>query len=201
MVGMVGIMTTIPRILAFGGSLRANSYNQKLAALAADGAGAAGAEVTLVSLREFRMPLYDADLEEEQGMPEPARDFKSLIANHDGLIIACPEYNGSITGALKNAIDWASRQESAGEPSLSAFRGKTAVILAASPGGFGGMRGLVHLRAILNNIGVNVLPTQVVVPRAHELFDSGSLPIDSKVNAQVKDLGAQLAAHLEKMLA
>lgn len=192
---------TTPRILAFGGSLRANSFNQKLAALAADGAGVAGAEVTLVSLREFRMPLFDGDFEDEEGMPESARDFKKLVSNHDGLIIACPEYNGSITGVLKNAIDWTSRKESDGELSLSAFRGKSAVILSASPGGFGGMRGLVHLRAILNNIGVNVLPTQVVVPRAHELFDAGSLPIDSKVNAKVKDLGAQLAGHLEKMLA
>jgi chromate reductase len=189
-----------PRILAFGGSLRANSFNQKLAALAADGARAAGAEVTLVSLRNFRMPVFDADFEAEFGMPEEARHLKSLVATHHGLIIACPEYNSSITAALKNAIDWASRQESDTEPSLSAFRDKTAVILSASPGGLGGMRGLVHVRAILNNIGVNVLPKQIAVPRVDERFDSDGLLTDAAILASVKELGALLAAHLVKIL-
>jgi chromate reductase, NAD(P)H dehydrogenase (quinone) len=189
-----------PRILAFGGSLRAGSYNQMAAALASDGAYAAGADVTLVALRDYRMPLFDADFEDAEGMPEPAREFKSLLAHHDGWIIGCPEYNSGITGALKNAIDWASREESGNEPPLSAFRGKTAVILSASPGELGGMRGLVQVRAILNNIGVNVLPTQVSIPRAHKLFDETGLLTDEKYSARVRDLGAQLAGHLEKLI-
>jgi NAD(P)H-dependent FMN reductase len=105
-----------PRILAFGGSLRAESFNQKLAAIAAEGARAAGAEVTLIALRDFRMPLFDEDLEAEEGMPETARKLKTLFAEHDGLIIASPEYNSTITAALKNAIDWVSRATTPGEP-------------------------------------------------------------------------------------
>ncbi len=190
-----------PRILAFGGSLRAGSYNQKIAALAADGACAAGADVTLVALRDFRMPIFDQDEEDEHGMPEPAREFKRLLANHDGWIVASPEYNSGITGALKNAIDWASRTETDDEASLSAFRGKTAVILSASPGALGGMRGLVQVRSILTNLGVNVLPGQVSVPRAHEAFDATGLITAPDLNAKVKDLGARLADHLAKLLA
>lgn len=190
-----------PRILAFGGSLRAGSMNQKLAALALDGAYASGADVTLIALRDFRMPLFDQDSEDAAGMPEPAREFKHLLANHDGFIIACPEYNGGITGALKNAIDWASRRERDNEPSLSAFRDKAAVILSTSPGALGGIRGLAQVRAVLTHVGVNVLPTQVAVPHGGDAFSEEGLLKDAAMNGRVKDLGARLAAHLGKMLA
>jgi len=190
-----------PRILAFSGSLRADSYNQKLAAIAATGAVDAGAEVTLVSLRDFPMPLLDQDLEDASGLPENARKLKELFLAHDGLIIASPEYNSSLTGALKNAIDWVSRATSENEPPVAAFRGKTAVILTASPGGYGGLRGLVHLRSILGNIGVTVLPDQIAVPKAYEAFaDNGHL-LDEKQNKAVQELGAKLSRHLAKVLA
>jgi NAD(P)H-dependent FMN reductase len=185
-----------PRILAFSGSLRAASFNQKLATLAAAAARDAGAEVTLISLRDFRMPLFDEDLETSEGMPEAAAKLKALFAAHDGLIIASPEYNSTITAALKNAIDWVSRATSPDEPPLSALSGKTAAILAASPGGYGGSRGLIQLRPFLVNIGITVLPDQVTIPTAHEAFGADGNLIDPGQAAAVTALGAKLAATL-----
>ena len=190
-----------PRILAFGGSLRRDSYNQKLAAIAAQGAREAGAEVTLIALRDFPMPVYDGDLEEASGMPEQAKRLKDLFRKHDGLIISAPEYNSSITAALKNAIDWVSRTESDDEPPLIAYTGKSAILCAASPGALGGLRGLVHVKAILGNIGVTVLPNQVAVGKAYEAFATDGSLVDAKLAAKVKGLGAELARHLAKMLA
>ena len=190
-----------PRILAFGGSLRRDSYNQKLATVAAAGAREAGAEVTVISLRDFALPVFDEDLEAASGMPEAAKRLKAIFRDHDGLIIASPEYNSSITAALKNAIDWVSRGESDDEPSLSALTGKTAVVCSASPGGLGGMRGLVHLRAILGSIGITVLPDQIAIGKAYEAFTPDGALVDEKQQARVKALGANLAKHLSKLLA
>lgn len=185
-----------PRILAFGGSLRADSFNQKLASIAAEAARTAGGEVTLVALRDFRMPLFDEDLENEEGMPENARRLKALFAEHDGLIIASPEYNSTITAVLKNAIDWVSRSTSEGEAPLAVLAGKTAAILSASPGGYGGARSLTQLRPFLENIRITVLKDQVSIPKAHEAFDdSGNLADPAQADA-VKSLMAELVAKL-----
>ena len=192
---------TTPRILVFGGSLRRDSWNQKLASVAAAGAKAAGAEVTLISLNDFPMPLFNEDLEDESGMPEGAKQLKQLMFEHHGLIIASPEYNSSITAALKNAIDWVSRTTSEDEPPMAAFTGKVAALCSASPGALGGMRGLVHLRAILGNIGVLVLPDQVALSKAHEAFREDGTLADPKMEARVKKLTAQLTQHLMKQLA
>lgn len=194
-------MPTIPRILVFGGSLRRDSFNQKLAAIAAEGARSAGAKVTLISLRDYSLPVFDEDLETAIGKPDPAIQLKALFRDHHGLIIASPEYNSSVTAALKNAIDWVSRADSDEEPALSAFSGKSAILCSASPGALGGLRGLVHLRAILGNIGVTVLPDQVAVGGAYQAFkDDGSLA-DEKQAVRVKNLGGILAKHLSKILA
>lgn len=190
-----------PRILAFGGSLRRDSFNQKLAAIAATGAREAGAEVTLIALRDFPLPVFDQDFEDASGMPEAAKRLKQLFREHHGLLIAAPEYNSSITAALKNAIDWVSRAESDDEPPLVAFTGKTAGLCAASPGALGGLRGLVHVRAILGNIGVTVLPDQVAVSKAYEAFAADGSLTSEKQATKVKSLGAQLARHLTKLLA
>lgn len=190
-----------PRILAFGGSLRRDSFNQKLAAVAAAGAREAGAEVTLIALRDFPLPVFDQDLEDAEGMPAAARALKQLFREHDGLLIAAPEYNSSLTAALKNALDWVSRAETDDEPLLVAFTGKTAALCAASPGALGGLRDLVHVRAILGNIGVTVLPDQVAVGKAHEAFSADGALSDEKQAARVQKLGAQLARHLTKLLA
>ena len=190
-----------PRILAFGGSLRRDSYNQKLAAIAASGGREAGAEVAVISLRDFPLPVFDEDLEATSGMPEAAKRLKAIFREHNGLIIAAPEYNSSITAALKNAIDWVSRGESDDEPSLSALTGKIAVVCSASPGGLGGMRGLVHLRAILGSIGMTVLPDQIAIGKAYEAFTPEGALADAKQQARVKALGSNLAKHLSKLLA
>ena len=182
-----------PKILAFAGSTRAGSFNRQLLAIAADAARAAGAEVTVVELRELALPLFDQDLEAVSGLPEGARKFKALLRASDGFLIASPEYNSSVTAVLKNAIDWASRAESDDEPPLAAFRGKSAALFAASPGALGGLRGLVHLRSILGNIGVLVLPDQVCIPVAHEAFDGVGKLKDERKTRQVAVLAKALA--------
>jgi len=185
-----------PRILAFSGSLREGSFNQKIATIAADAAREAGADVTLVSLRDYRMPLYDGDLEAAEGMPEAATRLKALFAEHDGLIIASPEYNGFITAALKNSIDWISRTTSEDEPMLSVLKGKKAAIISASPGGYGGARSLAALRMFLGNIYIDVLPEQVSVATAHEAFnEDGSLKDPAQTDA-IKKLASDLVAAL-----
>lgn len=194
-------MSTVPRLLAFGGSLRRDSYNQKLAAVAAAGAREAGAEVTVIALRDFPLPLFDADVEEADGMPENAKKLKALFREHHGFIIASPEYNSSITAALKNTIDWVSRAESDDEPALSAFTGKTAALCAASPGALGGLRGLVHLRAILGNLGITLLPDQVAVSKAYDAFDEHGGLKDAKMDRRVRSIGAALSKLTAKLIA
>ncbi len=98
-----------PRVLAFAGSARVDSYNSKLVKVAAEGVRGAGAEVTLIDLRDFPLPLFDQDLEAAGGLPDNARELKEIMLKHDGLLIAAPEYNSSITPLLKNTIDWVSR--------------------------------------------------------------------------------------------
>jgi len=162
---------TNPKILAFAGSTRAESYNHRLLSLAADLAEAEGAEVRRLRLNDLELPLFDEDFERDQGPPAGATQFKEWLIESHGMLIASPEYNSSITAVLKNAIDWAS-WPAEGEPPLVAFRGKAAGLVSASPGGLGGMRGLVHLRAILGNIGVMVVPEQVSVNGADKAFGS-----------------------------
>ena len=191
-------MAYTPRILAFAGSTRGESHNKKLVRLAVAGAEAAGAAVTLIDLRDFPLPLFDEDLETRDGLPPAARRLKDLMLAHEGLLLACPEYNSSITGVLKNAIDWASRPVP-GEASLACFVDKVAALLSASPGALGGLRGLVHVRAILGNIGVLVLPTQVAVPRAHEAFQIDGTLKDPKQQATVRKLGEDVARVLAKV--
>lgn len=191
-------MTRAPRILAFAGSLRTGSFNKLLVRVAAEGARAAGAEVTLLDLRELPMPIYDADIETERGIPENGKRLKSLMSEHDALLISTPEYNTSIPGGLKNAIDWASRSEP-GEPVLACFDGKVAGLLSASPGAFGGMRGLITLRAILSNIRVLVIPQQLALPKAHEAFAPDGSLLDPKREAAARAIGAELARVTAKL--
>lgn len=181
------------KILAFSGSLRAGSYNQKLVKIAAAAAEEAGAEVTVISLAGFPMPLFDEDLEARDGKPPKARELKRLFKEHDALLIASPEYNSMISAALKNAIDWVSRSDSDDESPLSAIAGKTAAILSASPGGYGGARSLGFLRPFLENVKVTVIAEQFSLPTAHEAFaEDGSL-LDPDMTAQVKAIGRKLA--------
>ena len=190
----------MPRILAFASSTRRESFNKKLVAVAAQGAREAGAEVTLIDLKDFPLPLFDQDLEAEQGMPENGKKLKKLFIAHDGLLIASPEYNSSFPAVLKNAIDWVSRP-APGEPSLVAFNGKVATLMSASPGALGGLRGLVHVRSILGNLGVIVLPDQIAVAQAHEAFNPDGTLKDPKRQAGIEGLGRTLAEFLAKLKA
>jgi len=191
-------MSYTPKILAFAGSTRKESFNKKLVKIAAEGARVAGAQVTYLDLRDIPMPLYDGDLETEQGVPENAKKFKAMLLAHDGFLISAPEYNSSISGVLKNAIDWASRPLP-GEAPLACFAGKSAVLMSASPGALGGLRGLVIVRSLLSNINVIVLPGQVAVPKAHEAFDTEGKLKDSKQQASIEALGRDLAGILIKL--
>ena len=165
-----------PRILALAGSTRSGSFNKKLVSHAAALVTEAGADVSLIDLRDFDMPLYDGDLEETAGLPANANRLYDLFRSHDALLLSSPEYNGSFSGVLKNAIDWVSRPRE-GDVALAAFTGKIAGLIAASPGG---LRGLVHVRAVLSNLGMLVLPDQVAVAKAHGAFnDDGSLMDES----------------------
>lgn len=176
-----------PRILAFAGSARRTSLNRTLAGVAAGFLREAGAEVTLINLGDYPMPLYDGDLEASGGLPETVVRLKAQMREHDGFLIAAPEYNSSITPLLKNTIDWCSRA-APGEGPLASYKGKVAGLVAASPGAFGGLRGLVTVRSILGNIGVLVVPQQFSLSKANEAFEvDGSLK-DERHAAQVRDV-------------
>lgn len=181
-------MNPAPRVLAFAGSARADSYNKKLVNVAAQGARAAGAETTILDLREYPLPLFDQDLEAAQGLPDAAKDLQQIMLDHDGLLIAAPEYNSSITPLLKNTIDWISRPND-GAGALTAYEGKVAAMMSASPGRLGGLRGLSHLRSILSNIGVLVIPDQMAVGQAHTAFAADGDLIDEKLRESVRSLG------------
>ncbi len=186
------------RILAFSGSARGASFNKKLIRIAAEGARRAGGDVTLIDLADYPMPLYNGDLEAEEGIPEKGREFKRLLTAHDGILISSPEYNGAFSPLLKNVLDWASRSESADGGPLAAYRGKAAAIMSASPGALGGMRGLVHLRMLLTNLGVLVLPGQQAIPRAGKAFNEGG-SLEDQNQQKVLTLGGELVRVIDKL--
>ena len=180
-------------ILFMAGSARKQSLNKKLALLAANMAEAAGADVTLIDLKEYEMPLYNGDLEAEQGLPENAKKLKQVFIAHDGFFIASPEYNSSFSPLLKNTIDWMSRPHEENETPLVAYKGKVAALGAISPGVLGGLRGLVSLRMLLGNIGVTVVPSQVAV-------GSGFQALDSEGNLKDERQAGMLKATVDELL-
>ncbi len=193
-------MSYQPRILAFSGSTRENSFNQKLVSIAAEGAREAGAEVTLINLRDFPMPLFDEDLEAKAGKNESAVQFKKLLMDCDGILISSPEYNGSLSAVLKNAIDWATRADEGEAPgSLPAFRGKVVSLMSASPGGLGGLRGLVHVRSILGGLGCIMLPAQTAVSGAHAAFDDSGNLKEEKRQQQILSQGQELVNFISRL--
>src|SRR5437868_11908126 len=186
-----------PKVLAFAGSLRERSLNKRVLKAAVRGAQAAGAEVTYIDLRDFPMPLYNSDDHERDGFDENALRLQGLLVEHDGLLIASPEYNGSLPAALKNAIDWASRQSDRYERSRI-FRGKVAAMMTASPGSLGGVRSLAHLRGVLTSVGVVVLPQEVAVTFAEDKFaGDGEEMTDEKMKGSLEALGAALVEMLK----
>lgn len=188
-------MAYTPQILAFAGSTRKASFNKLLVQHAVKGAKNAGAEVTYFDPAAYAMPLYDADLEEREGVPEAAKRIRALMKAHDGFLVASPEYNSSITGVLKNMIDWVSRQDGEDETCI-AFKSKVVTLMSASPSGFGGSRSLRHVREILGNIGCIVLPNQLSLSSADEAFDAEGNLVEERKQQQVMALGADLAGFL-----
>lgn len=174
------------KILAFAGSTRTDSYNKRLAGDAAELARQLGATVTLIDLKDYPMPLYDADLE-IQGMPDHAKRLRTLMIESDAILIASPEYNSSIPAVLKNALDWASRNETGG-PSREAYQGKRFALMSASPGKFGGSRGLVHLSRIIEALGGEIVPTQVSIPEAHHYFSVSARPEHPQLREEIESL-------------
>lgn len=184
-------MTFQARVLAFSGSLRRGSFNQLLVRCAAEAAKRAGADVTVLELRELALPLYDGDDEAANGLPAGAKRLKQLIAEHHALLVASPEYNTSIGGPLKNAIDWVSRA-APGEKAHAATTGKVGALFAASPGPFGGARGLITVRGVLANSQMLLIPEQVTISKANEAFGPDGQLLDEKHRASVERVVARL---------
>jgi chromate reductase len=179
------------RVLTFAGSARRESLNKKLAHVAADAARAAGGEVTFVDLDDYPMPVYHGDLEAAEGMPESARKLREVFIAHDALLISSPENNQSVTALLKNTIDWLSRSIGDGKGAnsgLAPFRNKVAGLLAASPGPYGGVRHLPHVRQCLAGLGVTVVGSQVALMRANQAFDEAGALKDEQVAKSVQAL-------------
>lgn len=172
------------RLLFFAGSTREGSYNKKLAALGHHIAEANGIEAVLIDLKDYPMPIYNADLEAKDGPPERARAFKALLGEYQGVFIASPEYNASVTPLLKNTLDWVTRVRAKGESGLEVFKSRVFAISGASPGHYGAMRSLLQLRQILSvGMGALVIPQQIAVPRAMHAFEAdGSLKDEAQQN-------------------
>jgi NAD(P)H-dependent FMN reductase len=173
------------KILAFSGSIRKQSFNSLMLRYTVDFFNATGVDVTLLNLHEYPLPIYNGDLEKSDGLPENCMKIKKLMQSHHGFVIACPEYNGSITPLLKNVLDWASRAIQDEQP-LSCYKGKVVGLLSASPGALGGMRGLVHMRDILKNLGCLVIPEQVNIANAAAAFSAEGKLLDDKNIQKVK---------------
>ena len=158
------------KILVFAGSLRAASLNKMLAREAATLARAAGAEVTLIDLKDFPLPIYDGDVEVADGLPANARKLKDLFIAHHGIIVACPEYNAGMTAVLKNVIDWVSRQHG-DESGPVPYEGKVVGLCSAAGGQFAGIRSMEAARNVLMNLGCLVVPKRLGISRANQAFD------------------------------
>jgi len=186
-----------PKILALAGSAREESVNKKLIRFAAK--DIQNADVTVIDIRDYPIPLYDGDLEAAEGLPKNAKILKKMFIEHDGFLIASPEYNSSVSGVLKNLIDWVSRPENSDPVYLVAFKGKAAAIMSASPGNLGGLRGLFHLRSILSNVGTLVLPDLVTVRNAYEAFDEHGNLKDVKKAEAIHNLAQELVSTSDKL--
>lgn len=190
---------TIAKILGFAGSTRRESWNRKVLEIAVAGARSEGADVTVVNLDDYPMPIYNADWHVEHGVPGAMLELRKLMMSANGLLIASPEYNTSITPLLKNTIDWLS-QEVNGESGNAPFEGKIGGLMGASNGGFGTIRALPHVSYILSNLGVFMLPV-VAVPGVAKSFDESGNMTNERTKKTLSGLGARLAKTIVKLAA
>ncbi len=190
----------LPKILVFAGSIRTNSFNARLAALAAKELALTGADVSRIALSDFPMPIYDGDLEVTAGAPANAVKLKQMLGSHHGVFIASPEYNASITPLLKNTVDWISRVRERGEPPLAVFKNRVFALGGASDSTFGAMRSLMALRQVLElGCGALVIPEQITVFRASEAFDEMDNLKDERAAASLKRVVQRLADMAREM--
>jgi len=191
----------VPKILVIPGSLRAKSYNVRLAALASKELALADAEVTRISLNDFPLPIYDADAAAESGPAPSAVKLKELLFAHHGVFIASPEYNASITPLIKNTIDWISVVRAPGEGQLAVFQDRVFALGGASPGRSGAMQSLITLRQVLA-VGCRalVIAEQVTVPHAEQAFDEMNGLKDARAAEQLKTVVRKLVATAKLMV-
>ncbi|MEQ9205875.1 MAG: NAD(P)H-dependent oxidoreductase [Phycisphaerales bacterium] len=186
------------RIGLISGSLRKASFNTQLVQYVGKRAKElGGVELVTIDLNQLDLPMFSEDLEID-GLPQSALDLKELMISCDAFLISTPEYNGSISGALKNAIDWASRPNG-DEPSLACFKGKVCGLLAASPGGLGGLRGMRHVRQILTQLQTFVIPQEYALGSAHQAFDENSDLKDEKAASFAAAVGAETVRVCQKL--
>jgi len=189
-------MTQPAHIIAFAGSLRSDSWNKQLVKAAALSAEQSGARVTVLDLADYPLPMFDETLE-DQAPSAALNDLRALFTSANGLLIASPEYNGSVSSVLKNTLDWLSRP--AKDESYQPAYGQYSVgIMAASPGGLGGIRGLNHLRDVLTSVGSLVVPTQVAVPASYEAFDENGQIVNAALSDRLDSLVNQVLSHVRK---
>lgn len=186
-------MTDSIKILAFSGSARQGSLNQKFLLATVDAVRGLGVEVTLISLKDYPLPLYDGDLEEKEGLPANARGLVDLIKGHAGLLIASPEYNAMITPLLKNTLDWCTRADD--DP----FPGRVAAVVSASPGALGGIRSLKLAQQLLLHLGCHVVPGNTMLPQAHKAFGPDGNLTDPRALKAVQELAAKLVETVRKL--
>lgn len=183
-------------ILAFAGSVRRESFNRRLLPAAIAGARNSGARVTHIELADYPLPLFDQDQEAAEGLPPNARKLKELFKGHAALLLACPEYNGSITPLLKNTLDWVSRKDGA-ESGTVPYKNKVVGLVSASDGRWGGIRGLTQVRHTLTILGCIVLPDQYCLSAASSAYDEAGRIKDDKVRQGAEAIGAKLAAFIQ----
>jgi NAD(P)H-dependent FMN reductase len=182
-----------PKILVMAGSLRAGSHNGRLAALVAKELALAEAEVTRISLADYPLPLLDADLLAASGPPDNAVKLKQMLAAHQGVFIASPEYTASVTPLLKNAVDWITRVRERNDASYAAFKDRVFALGSASARADGGLHALMALRQILEvGCGALVLPEQINVGSADDAFDEMDNLKDQGLTTALKDMVRRL---------
>ena len=169
--------------LTFSGSLRKDSLNKKLARGIATRHGGA-----FLDLQPLSLPVYDGDVE-VIGLPQGVNTLAARVAAATAIVIAAPEYNGSISGALKNALDWLSRVKPV------PLSGKSVLLVAASPGALGAVRGLWHSRQPLEALGCHVFPNMMSISKAHEAFDANDALLDAKLAQQLEALVSSFLDH------
>ncbi|CCV04063.1 conserved hypothetical protein [Mesorhizobium metallidurans STM 2683] len=181
-------MAVIPKILVFAGSVRSGAYSGRTADVAQKELAMQGAEVTRISLIDYPLPILDEDLEKEKGIPENAMRLGRLIAAHDGLLIATPEYNGSIPPLLKNSVDWVSRARKDGSRSFRPLAGKVAGLCSSSKGNFAGIRCINHLRAVLVRCQMEVVTPECSVSEGGNAFDEAGNFRDERLRKSMEHL-------------